>query len=47
MRTNPLDTAQGERFPRELQRMSDDGSAMESAAKPMPQRVLSVDVLRG
>jgi predicted acyltransferase len=27
--------------------MSDDGSAMESAAKPTPQRVLSVDVLRG
>jgi predicted acyltransferase len=27
--------------------MSDDGSAMESIAKPMPQRVLSVDVLRG
>ena len=32
---------------RERQRMSDDGSAMESIAKPMPQRVLSVDVLRG
>ncbi|MGP8261206.1 MAG: acyltransferase family protein [Acidobacteriaceae bacterium] len=32
---------------RERRRMSDDGSAMESVAKPTQQRVLSVDVLRG